>query len=314
MQLNDQPHYFVTFVSRRQFVMKMKQQKPGKAKKRFLNSWITSLVNITLILVLLGMLSMVLINARRLSEYVREQIGFTLVLKEGLKEVEIVRLQKVLTASEYVKSTQYIDKDAAAKALTEELGEDFTGFLGYNPLFSSLDVKLFAPYTVGDSLTMLEQKFLDYPQVEEVYYQRNLVTLINENVKKISLLLLLVSGLLTFIFFGLINNTIRLLIYSQRFIINTMQMVGASNRYIRRPFLWRSIILGAVGAFLANIILLGMVYGYTRELSGLLTPDDFKMVILIAAIVFVLGFLISFVSTWLALNKFLRLKFDELFY
>lgn len=294
--------------------MKMKQQKPGKAKKRFLNSWITSLVNITLILVLLGMLSLVLINARKLSEYVREQIGFTLVLKEGLKEVEIVRLQKVLAASEYVKSTRYIDKEAAAKALTEELGEDFTGFLGYNPLFASLDVKLFAPYTIGDSLTILEQKFLDYPQVEEVYYQRNLVTLINENVRKISLLLLVVSGLLTFIFFGLINNTIRLLIYSQRFIINTMQMVGASNNYIRRPFLRRSIVLGAVGAFLANVILLGMVFGYTRELSGLITPGDLKMVILIAAIVFVLGFLISVVSTWLALNKFLRLKFDELFY
>jgi len=292
----------------------MKQPKSGKPRKRFLNSWITSLVNITLILVLLGMLSLVLINARQLSDYVREQIGFTLVLKDGLKEVEVVRLQKVLAASEYVKSTNYIDKDAAAKELAKELGEDFTGFLGYNPLFASLDVKLYAPFTVGDSLIMLEQQFLDYPQVEEVYYQRNLVTLINENVKKISLILLVVSGLLTFIFFGLINNTIRLLIYSQRFIINTMQMVGASNNYIRLPFLRRSIILGAVGAVLANIILLGMVYGYKKELAGIITPDDIKMVMIIAAIVFLLGFLISVVSTWLALNKFLRLKFDELFY
>jgi len=292
----------------------MKTPKPGKAKKRFLNSWITSLVNITLILVLLGMLSLVLINARKLSEYVREQIGFTLVLKDGLKEVEIIRLEKVLAASEYVKSTRYIDKETAANELTEELGEDFTGFLGYNPLFASLDVKLYAPYTLSDTLTMLEQKFLDYPQVEEVYYQRNLVTFINENVRKISLLLLVVSGLLTFIFFGLINNTIRLLIYSQRFIINTMQMVGASNNYIRLPFLRRSVILGIAGAFLANIILLGIVYAYKKELSGILTPDDIRMVIFIAVIVFVLGFLISVVSTWLALNKFLRLKFDELFY
>ncbi len=292
----------------------MKQPKPGKPRKRFLNSWITSLVNITLILVLLGMLSLVLINARKLSDYVREQIGLTLVLKEGLKEVEVVRLQKVLAASEYVKSTNYIDKEEAANELTKELGEDFTGFLGYNPLFASLDVKLYAPFTAGDSLTMLEQKFLDYPQVEEVFYQRNLVTLINENVKKISLLLLVVSGLLTFIFFGLINNTIRLLIYSQRFIINTMQMVGASNNYIRLPFLRRSVTLGVVGAVLANIILLGMVYGYKKELAGIITPEDFKMVVFIAAIVFLLGLLISVVSTWLALNKFLRLKFDELFY
>jgi len=267
-----------------------------------------------LVLVLLGTLSFVLINARHLSEYVREKIGFTLALKDNLKEVEIIRLQKILNAADYVKSTRFIDKETAAKELTEELGEDFTGFLGYNPLFASLDVKLYARYTSTDSLKVLEQKFLDFPQVSEVYYQKDLVSLINQNVRKISILLVTISALLTFIFFGLINNTIRILIYSQRFTINTMQMVGASSNVIRKPFLLRSLLLGVSGAVLANTFLVSGIFTYRKELQGLITNNDFATTLLVVAIVFALGILISFFSTWFALNKFLRLKFDELFY
>lgn len=292
----------------------MKSKKKKRTKNRLLNAWSTSLANITLILILVGLLSIILINARQLSEYVREQIGFTLVLKDSLKEVEIIRLQKILQSSDYVKSVRYIDKETAARELSAELGEDFKGFLGYNPLFASLDVKIFANYTSSDSLQHLEKLFSEYAQVDKVYYQKNLAGLINNNINKISGLLLLISGLLTFIFFGLINNTIRLLIYSQRFIINTMQMVGASKSYIRRPFLKRSAALGATGAILANIVLIGGMYTYQQELSEILTANDFQTTIFVAFIVFAMGFLISLLSTWLALNKFLRLKFDELFY
>lgn len=292
----------------------MANSKPARLKKRFLNSWITSLISISLVLILLGMLSFVLINARQLSEYVREKIGFTLVLRDNLKEVEIIRLQKILNASDYVKSTRFIDKETAAKELTEELGEDFTGFLGYNPLFASLDVKLYAPYTTSDSLKILEQTFLAYPQVSEVYYQKNLVTLINQNVRKISMLLIIASALLTFIFFGLINNTIRILIYSQRFTINTMQMVGASKNFIRKPFLVRSLLLGAYGAIIANIILISGIYTYKKELQVIIYNNDLTTILLVLIIVLITGLLISFCSTWFAINKFLRLKFDELFY
>nr|WP_319272335.1 permease-like cell division protein FtsX [uncultured Draconibacterium sp.] len=289
-------------------------KKPKKFKKRFFNSWITSLISITLVLILLGLLSFMLINSKKLSDYVREKIGFTLVLSDDLRETEIIRLQKILSAGDFVKSVDYIDKESAANELTKELGEDFQGFLGYNPLFASLDIKLNAAYTHTDSLQVLEQKFLEYPQVTEVYYQKNLVTLINENVRKISLALLILSGLLTFIFFGLINNTIRLLIYSQRFTINTMQMVGASNGFIRKPFLIKSLFLGAIGGILANTILIGTIYFYKQELYGLINFADLKTIALIVAIVFILGFSISILSTWLALGKFLRMKFDELFY
>lgn len=292
----------------------MKQKKAKKIKKRFWNSWITSLVNITLILILMGMLSFVVLNAHQLSNYVREQIGLTLVLNDDLKEVEIIRLEKTLSLSKYVKSTRYIDKETAAKELSEELGEDFTGFLGQNPLFSSIELKLYASYTSSDSLKILEQKFLNFPEVKEVYFEKNLATLINDNVKRISLLLLIVSGLLTFIFFGLINNTIRLLIYSQRFIINTMQMVGASKSYIRKPFLKRSLLLGGTGALLANVVLLSGIYTYKTELFDQFGINDMQIIPIVILAVFILGFVISLLSTWLVLNKFLRLKFDELFY
>lgn len=288
--------------------------KKAKKKKRFLNSWITALISISLVLVMLGMLSFVLINARRLSEYVREKIGFTLVLQDNIKEIDVIRLEKILSAGDCVKLIRYIDKETAAKELTEELGEDFTGFLGYNPLFASLDVKLRAGYTSGDSLKMLEQKFLDYPQISEVYYQKNLLTLINNNIKKISFLLLFVSTLLLFIFFGLINNIIRMLIYAQRFTINTMLMVGATKNYIRRPFLQRSFWLGAAGALIANSILAAVIYTYKKELSPLISVNDLEILLSVIVTVFILGVFISMVSSWLAVNKFLRLQFDELFY
>lgn len=292
----------------------MKQNKSSKIKKRFLNSWITSLISISLVLILLGLLSFILINARQLSDYMREQIGFTLVLEDDLKEVEIIRLEKVLNASNFVKSTRFIDKETAAKELSTELGEDFTSFLGYNPLFASLDVKLYAPYTVTDSLVKLEQTFLAYPQVAEVYYQKDLVFLINKNIRKISLALLIISALLTFIFFGLINNTIRLLIYAQRFSINTMQMVGASNWFIRKPFIRRSVLLGTYGAIIASAVLIAAIYKYQQELYGFIEIGNLSTTIWVIGIVFLNGLLISFLSTWFAINKFLRLKFDELFY
>ena len=291
------------------------QHSKNKQKRRLLNSWITSLISISLVLVLVGLLTFILINAQQLSNYVREKIGFTLVLKENLKEVEIIRLQKVLNSTEYVKSTTFISKKEAAKSLTDELGEDFTTFLGYNPLYASLDVKLVAKYTQTDSIKMLENKFENYPQVADVYYQKDIVTLINKNIRKISIAILIVSGLLTFVFFGLINNTIRILIYSKRFTINTMQMVGATKAYIRKPFLVRNIMLGIYGAFVANVMLCFGIYTLNKELSaGVINKELLLTTGIIVGMVFVFGIIISFISSWFALNKFLRLRFDELFY
>jgi len=292
----------------------MKDTRPKRLKKRIFNSWFTSLISITLVLIMIGMLGLLIVNASKLSEYVREKIGFTLVLNDGIKPVEVDRLQKVLNSGDVVKSTRYIDKETAAKELTADLGEDFTSFLGYNPLFESIEVKLFAKYTHPDSLLVLEKTFLEFPQVKEVYYQKSLVMVINQNVKRVSLILLIISGLLTFIFVALINNTIRISVYSQRFTINTMQMVGATSSYIRKPFLMQSLFMGIYGGLIANILLVFGILSYKTELEGIISTADFAMLGIVFLFVFILGLIISVLSTYFAVNKFLRLKFDELFY
>ena len=292
----------------------MKAPKPRKLKKRVFRSWLTSTVSISLVLLMLGALLVILANAGRLSDYVREQIGFTLVLNEELKEADVTRLQKALESADYVKSARYIDKETAARELTEELGEDFTDFLGFNPLFASMDVKLFASYTNSDSLLVIEKEFLKHPQVKEVYYQKDLLAVINENVRKISLFLLVVSALTGFIFVSLINNTIRISIYSERFTINTMQLVGATRSFVRKPFLRRGLSLGISGALVANALLFSVIFSFRKELGGIIDPADLKVLVPLFLLVIVLGMAISWISTWFAVNKFLKLKFDELFY
>jgi cell division transport system permease protein len=287
---------------------------PTKLKKRIFKSYVTSTVSIAMILFLIGVLGIVLLNAERLAKYVRENIGFTLVLNDNLQESEIADLQKALKKTEFVKSVEYIDKETAAARLKEELGEDFTGFLGYNPLLSSIDVKLVADYANAEKLAVMEKKFMEYPQVKEVLFQRDMVNIINENVKKIGIVLILFSGLLLFIFSALINNTIRISIYSQRFIINTMLLVGATDRFIRAPFMKRSLRFGIIGALAANILLFILMFSYSQELKGIVDMQDFQIFGIVFVVVFLLGILISWSSTYFAVNKFLRLKFDELFY
>jgi cell division transport system permease protein len=196
----------------------------------------------------------------------------------------------------------------------KKLGEDFTGFLGFNPLLASIDVKLYAAYTNPDSLAVLEKNFLQYPQVKEVTYQRDLVNIINENVRKIGFFLVVFSGLLLLIFSALINNTIRMSIYSQRFVINTMQLVGATRSFIRRPFVMRSILYGLAGALVANILLFALILSYSSELNGVIDLANLNIFMSVFIFDVALGIIISWGSTVLAVNKFLRMKFDELFY
>ncbi|KAF0237924.1 MAG: cell division transport system permease [Prolixibacteraceae bacterium] len=294
--------------------MAIKQTKPKRLKKRVFNLWITSLISISLVLTMLGLLGLILVNGRKLSDYVREKIGFTLVLHDNVKPDAVKKLQENLNKSSYVKSTRYIDKETAGQELTEQLGEDFTGFLGFNPLFESIEVKLFANYTDTDSLQFLEKKFLSYPQVKEVYYQKDLVQVINDNINKITLFVLVISVLLTVIFVALINNTIRISVYSQRFTINTMQMVGASNSFIRKPFLIQSLMMGFYGSVIASTIILTGIYLYRNELHGLLSAEIIYPTGIVFAAVFILGVIFSYLSTYFAVNKFLGMKFDEMFY
>ncbi len=292
----------------------MRKKRQTKIRRRLVRSYLVATVSITLVLFLVGMMVLLVLNARRLSDYVRENVGFTLVLHEKVREVEVLRLQKSLSATRFVKSTSYVDKEEAAKELANDLGEDFVGFLGFNPLFSSVDVKLHAPWMRADSLALLEKEFLKYPQVKEVYYQRDLVKVINDNVEKVSLILLVFSGLLLFIFITLINNTIRISIYSQRFIINTMKLVGATRPFIRRPFVMKSVSYGLLAGLIADAGIFLLINSYREEFRSLISDEQTGTTAVAFTVVLLFGVVISWLSTHLAVNKFLRLRFEDLFY
>jgi cell division transport system permease protein len=187
---------------------------------------------------------LVIVHARKLSDYVKENIELSVFMKEDANEVDIIRFQKSLDASGFVKSTEYITKDAAAEKLKQDLGEDFINFLGYNPLQPSIDIRLKAIYANSQNLIWIERDIKKSPVVAEVYYQKSLVNLVNENLRSIALTILVFSGLLAVIAIALINNTIRLALYSKRFLIHSMQLVGATKSFIRKPFIVKGIMHG----------------------------------------------------------------------
>ncbi len=268
----------------------------------------------TLVLLMLGLLAMVVLQARQLSDYVKENIGIRIYMKEGTKEADIIQLQKMLDAEPYVKSTKYVPPEEAAKELTESLGEDFIDFLGYNPLPPSIDLRIRAGWATVDSLNMIEASIVKDSNVKEVFYQKSLVQVINRNVRTISIVLLGFSVLLTVIAVVLIHNTIRLSVYSRRFLIRTMKLVGATQSFIRRPFLWRGILQGIWGAILAILLLIAILYFSQEQLPELVSLFDLELLGILFAFVVLMGVIISWFSTFFAVRKFLRMNEDQLYY
>jgi cell division transport system permease protein len=293
---------------------KFKNVSDKYSKRRLTGASITTVVSLSLVLFMLGLLGIIILNTRQLSNNVKENIGFQVILNDNVKDVDVARMQKTLDASSYVKSTEFITKEEAAARLQKDLGEDFIEFLGFNPLLSSINVHLKAEYANSDSLTWIEKDMLDTKLVKEVIYQKSLVSMINENVKKISLVILGFSSLLMIIALALINNTIRLSIYSKRFIIKTMQLVGATQGFIRRPFVLNGIKHGVYGAVIAIVMLIGVLYVAQKQLPELAELQDQNMLATLFGIVIILGIVISWISTSLAVRKYLRLKSDELYF
>lgn len=283
-------------------------------RKSLFSSYFTTTLSISLVLFLFGLLGLLLINARRLTDHVMENLGVTVILKENTKEADVLRLQKSLETAPFVKSSRFVGKEAAADELKKELGEDFVEFLGYNPLLSSMDIKVYAGYANPDSLTAVEARLLKYPEVQEVYYQRDLVRQLNSNVRKLSLIILVLSVIMFTIFVALINNTIRLSIYSKRYLINSMQLVGATRAFIRYPFIMKSILHGIYGAIAACFILLMIFFTYQSELKDFIDFQDTTSLGLLVGGIFVFGIVMTALSTYFAVNKFLRLKVDQLYY
>lgn len=283
-------------------------------KRKYRASYITTVVSITLVLFMLGMIGLIILHAKKLSDYVKENIGFSIIMKANVKESGIIQLQKTLDASEYVKSTEYITKEKAAEIMKEDLGEDFIGFLGYNPLLPSIDLRLRAGYANIDSLQKIETRLLTNPNVKEVWYQRSLVSLINQNIRRISMILLAFTILLLVISVALINNTIRLSVYSKRFLIRSMQLVGATTQFIRRPFILQGLMQGIYAAFIAILMLMGVIYLLQQEIPELVMLQDVNLFLALFGIVIILGLLISWVSTFFAVRKYLKMRTDELYY
>ncbi len=288
------------------------EEKAHQRKVR--NSNISAVVSISLVLFLIGILGLIMLYAQTLSIYVRENIGFSVIMKDNTKEVDMLQLQKFMDARPSVKSTKFISKDEAAVRLKEDLGEDFVEFLGYNPLLPSIDVRLKAEYANPDSLAKMEAELMQDPKVHEVYYQKSLVEVINRNVRKMGLVILIFCGLLSIVAVALINNTIRLSVYSKRFIIKSMQLVGATQEFIRKPFVITGIIRGLIGAGIANIMLLFVILFVRKSAPELFALQEFVITAILFTGVVAAGALISWLSTTFAVRKYLKLKGDDLYY
>ncbi len=284
-------------------------------KRRLTSSYITSTVSLVLVMFVLGLLGLVILHANKLSDLIKENIGFEIIMKEGVKEAEIVKLQKSLDLMPSVKSTEYITRQEATKRLVSDLGEDFVQWVGEenNPLLPSIDVRFKAAWANNDSLAKIEKRLLADRDVKEVYYQKSLVQTINRNIARISFVLLVFGGLLLLIAIALINNTIRLSVYSKRFLIRSMQLVGATESFIRTPFLLRSIMHGVAGAAFAELLLTGVLLLIGENIPELLVLKDMELILKLFGIVMIISILISAVSTYFAIEKYLRKRTDDLF-
>ena len=281
--------------------------------RRLKTSYISTVVSITLVLYVLGLLGLIVMHTRKLSEHVKENIGFSIVIMDNARNAEISQLQKTLEILPAVKSTEFISSDKAAEDLMAELGEDFVGFLGYNPLFPSIEVKLNAAWANPDSLSVFESEVLKSKIVREVDYQKNLVHIVNENVRKIGIFLLLFGALLLVIAFSLINNTIRLSVFSKRFLIKSMQLVGATQSFIRKPFVIKGIIQGIIGAAISIALLLLSLFAAQKSVPELINFQDIEMLFTMFALVIFLGIIVSWISTHFAVKKYLHIKTDHLY-
>jgi cell division transport system permease protein len=245
---------------------------------------------------------------------VKENLSFSIVLSDDMKDSQILSLQKKLEASSYVKSSVFISKKQAARDLEEELGENPETFLGYNPLLPSIEVRLNASYANNDSIAMIEKKLRQETNIRDVLYRKDLLQAVNDNIRRIGVILLIFSCVLLVISFALINNTIRLSVYSRRFLIHTMKLVGATGGFIRRPFLWNNLGTGIIAAIVAMSLLTGLLYYLTKEITDFIGLIDLNMLLTVFVTLIALGIIISVTATYFAVSRYLKMEFSQLHY
>ncbi|WP_264565723.1 cell division protein FtsX [Flavobacterium sp. N3904] len=282
-------------------------------KRRLISSYFSVVLSVFLVLFLLGILGFFIINSKKLADDFREKIAMTVFFKNEANDTILKAFGQELKTTKFSKSFVYVSKEQAAKEHTDIIGEDFVTFLGENPLQNSYDIHLKADYVVKDSIAKIESRLRKNPMVSDIVYDKQLVNLVNDNIKKVSMWILIISAFLTFIAVLLINSSLRLSIYSNRFIIKTMQMVGATKSFIRKPFVMRSIKLGMIGAGLAILALIGVLIYLENSYPDLGILDDKLLIGLVLVAVFGLGVLITWLSTYFATQRFLNLRTDDLY-
>lgn len=283
------------------------------AKKRARSSAISTVIGIALVLFMLGILSVLILNAQKLSNYVKENFVVQVFVDEDAKEAEVAKLQKEIDAEAFTRNTVFVSKEQAADELADELGEDFIAFLDYNPLQASIDLKLHADYAHPDSIEVIAGQLEERSAVDEVVYPPNLIKNINQNLNKIGLVLLGFSILLLLIAIALINNTIRLTIYSKRFIIRSMQLVGATSAFIQKPFIVNGILQGLYASFIAISLILAVMYGVRKEIPEIFGAGDLLMFVKLFGLVALLGVIISGISTLFAVRRYLRIDTRKIY-
>ncbi|HLT41841.1 MAG TPA: permease-like cell division protein FtsX [Sphingobacteriaceae bacterium] len=291
----------------------MEEFEVSTASRKTKPVYISTVISIALVLLMAGLLGMILVHAKNLSNHIKENIVLNIILDEDTEEADALKFQKELNENTHILSTDYISKDLAARNLQQDLGEDFLDFLGYNPLSPSIDVHLKAEYANKDSISNFIAEASADKAVKEIVYQESLLDLVNKNIRIIGIVILSFTVILLIIAVALINNTIRLSIYSQRFLIKSMQMVGATKGFIRRPFLGYGILHGLLGAVIAIILLILLLYFGQKQIPELALLEDYFEFAVIFVGVIVIGILISGLSTYFAVTKYLRLRMNDLY-
>ena len=283
-------------------------------KRRLAGAWISSVISITLVLFLVGVASLLLVNAKSVSDYFKENVQISVLMKQDVSESDAMDFATSLDMRPYIKGTRFISKAEGTKEMADMLGEDFLNVFETAPIPVSIDVNLKAEYVSPDSLKVVRKEIAESPLVEEVVYQQSLVDKLNTNLAKISLILAIFVGLLLFISFVLINNTVRLNVFSKRFTIHTMKLVGATKSFIRGPFLGQSVFQGLFSALLAILMLIGALFIVRREVSQLFEVFSLDLLLVVLGIVVVSGVLICFISTYFVVGKLVSLPKDDLYY
>jgi cell division transport system permease protein len=267
-------------------------------------------VSISLVLFLVGLLGLLLLNSKKVADHFKEQIAFTIYINDTAKPIEIKQLQKSLALRQETKTSRFVSKEEAAEIHAKEIGEDFMEFLGYNPLLSSIDVYFNAAFVSPAFLSQLQQDFENKAYISEVLYDQPLVEILDENIKKITEWILILSGVFILVAILLINSSIRLSIYSKRMIIKTMQLVGATKSFIRRPFIWKHLQLGIYGSIIALAALAGVLYELNERFPELnLIANPIESAVILSSIL-AMGILITGLSTFFATQRFLNLTTD----